>query len=249
MNNKLTKPTNSTLEQPSAAQQPSTAALSRPKGLHDRIAKPKTSAEGGAAPETLPNRIALLLDVSGSMGSAEGAKGVTKIEALRDAVTGFITACNMADTSLALEPFGDDYPSPNRLALTTFRPLLLTTAASLRDNGSTPLARAMRYALESYSMTRCVLVSDGEPDSADAAYSVAEGYKLSETPVDCVHIGDSTSGEACLRRIAEMTGGVYIKFENITSFSGAFKFLTPGYYGLLRSGGFAAEDLGAKEIK
>jgi Mg-chelatase subunit ChlD len=183
-----------------------------------------------------------MLDVSGSMAGP-------KITALRDACTGFVTACSFADTSLAVEPFGDDYPSGNRLPLTTVQPMVLTTVQMLQSHGSTPMARAMDFVLNTYSITRGVLVSDGQPDSEAEAYESAQQYREAGVPMDCVHIGDSTHGEACLQRIAEITGGQYIKFTDVASFSKSFKYLTPAYYAMLTSGAVSAEQLGAKELK
>jgi Mg-chelatase subunit ChlD len=210
------------------------------KGLHARLANPTVIADSD--PNTKPNRIALLLDVSGSM---EG----TKIQSLRDAVTSFIQSCTFGDTALALEPFGEGNPPPNRLALTCFGPLLTTTVQMLHAAGGTPMAGALTYVLSSYSLTRCVLVSDGQPDSESTTYAVAAEYREAGLPCDCVHIGDSTQGEECLRRIAEVTGGQYIKFTNIQSFARSFKYLTPAYYAQLTSGSVSAAQLGATEIK
>ena len=209
-------------------------------GLHARLRNP--SAVEASNPLTRPNRIALMLDVSGSMHGS-------KIASLRDAVTGFINSCNFGDTALALEPFGENYPPPNRMELSVFSPLLLSTVQMLKSYGSTPMAQAMDYVINIYSVTRGVIVSDGQPDSEHAVYTAAESYKEAGIPVDCVHIGNEVSGEECLRRVAEMTGGQYIKFTDIASFSKAFKYLTPMYYAMLTSGRVSASDLGAKELK
>lgn len=224
--------------------QPKTTAITTPKhsvgvtGLHARLRNPQQIEVND--PNTKANRIALLLDVSGSMSG-------DKIVKLRDACQSFISACNFTDTSLAIEPFGDS--GENRLPLTTFGPLLMTTCASLQASGGTPMAQAMDFVLNSYSLTRCVLVSDGEPNSDIAAFHSAEDFKTAGLQCDCVHIGASTSGESVLRRIAEMTGGQYIKFTDINSFANSFKYLTPAYYAQLTSGNVTAAQLGAKEIK
>ena len=194
-------------------------------GLHARLRNPVQQA--ASDPATKVNRIGLLLDVSGSMSGA-------KIVSLRDAVSSFITSCDMRDTSLALEPFGDD--GGNRVALTCFAPMLITTVQMLNAVGGTPMADALHYALGSYPLTRAVLVSDGQPDSEQAAYTEAVNYREAGVPCDCVHIGHNSDGEQCLRRIAEITGGQYIKFTDIQSFSKQFKYLTPAYYGQLTSG-------------
>jgi len=215
-------------------------AVSVGGALHARLRNPIAAPLDD--PNTKANRIALLLDVSGSMAGA-------KIQALRDACQSFVTSCTWGDTALALEPFGEGNPPPNRVALTCFGPLLMTTIPMLNASGGTPMDDALTYALGSYSLTRCVLVSDGQPDSEQAAYNVAESYREAGLPCDCVHIGYSVAGEECLRRIAEMTGGQYIKFTDITSFAKSFKYLTPAYYAQLTSGSVSAAQLGAREIK
>ena len=207
--------------------------------LHARLRQNITSQTD---PNTCRDRIALMLDVSGSMAGP-------KIVALRDAACGFVQACDMTTTSVAIEPFGEGSPPPHRLPLTCVQPMLVTTSMSLVDGGSTPMAQAMDYVINAYGVTRAVIVSDGEPDNAQACYDTAAQYRDAKLMIDCVHIGDSTSGEACLRRIAEITGGQYIKFTDVAQFSKSFKYLTPAFYGILTSGGLSASDIGAKELK
>jgi uncharacterized protein YegL len=207
-------------------------------GLHARLSNPKVNP--ALDPLTRPNRIALLLDASGSMSG-------DKNRCLQEACSSFVQSCNMADTALAVETFGVE--PEIRVALTTQQPLLMMTMMSIPAYGGTPMANALDYVLASYSITRGVLVSDGQPDSEQAAYEVAQHYKAAEIPVDCVHIGNSVSGEACLQHIAEITGGKFIKFTNIESFAKSFKYLTPAYYAQLTSGGVSAAQLGANEIK
>lgn len=208
------------------------------KGLHARLQSPTVTTQLDA--NTKPNRIALMLDASGSMSG-------NKIESLREACQSFVQNCNFGDTALALETFGAE--PEIHIALTCQQPLLMMTAMSLAACGNTPMATTMDYTLNSYSITRGVIVSDGQPDSETATYGVAMQYKEAGIPVDCVHIGTSVSGEACLQRIAEITGGKFIKFTDIASFSKNFKYLTPAYYAQLTSGGASAAMLGAKEIK
>lgn len=219
-------------------QQPKPAGVIRLPGLHARLSNPKVAA--GIDPLTRQNRIALMLDASGSMCGS-------KIQSLRDACASFVQSCNMSDTALAVETFGAE--PEIRVALTCQQPLLAMTVMSIPASGGTPMAAALEYVLRTYSITRGVLVSDGQPDSEAAAYLVAEQYKTAEIPVDCVHIGQSVSGEACLQRIAEMTGGKFIKFTDIQSFAKNFKYLTPAYYAQLTSGAVDAAQLGAREVK
>jgi len=196
-------------------------------GLHARLASPLASNNLDAA--TLPNRLALLLDTSGSMNGH-------KIQSLQDAMQSFVNACDFTNTAIAVQTFGGDDDHIGRLPLTVFHPILMTTIAALRASDSTPMADAMAYALRAYSLTRCVLVSDGEPDSVDRAYEAAHEMREAGLPCDCVHIGNSHSGEQCLRQIAEITGGCYVKFTDVSQFAKQFKYLTPAFYGQLTSG-------------
>lgn len=210
--------------------------------LHQRVAKAEAS-QMRVNPLTLPNRISLMLDISGSM--SESAQGRSKIEHLKDAIQGFLTACDFSTTSVSLDTF------PSRgvaIDLTVVQPILLTTTLSLTAGGGTPMAQAMDLVLNMRSLTRGVIVSDGEADGAQAAREVARQFASAEIVVDCVHIGDSVGGEGLLKEIAEITHGLFIKFDNVSNFSKAFKYLTPSFRGMLTSGG-AAELIGAKEVK
>lgn len=226
----------------SVAKQQGAGVGSKLSGLHARLRNPQVQA--ASDPLTRPNRIVLMVDCSGSMAGE-------KIISLRDACVGFVNACDMTDTSIGLEPFpeGSHDSSNRRLPLTTVHPMLMTTCMTLSASGGTPLAQAMQYVINTYPVTRSVIVSDGHPDRAEACYETANTYVDAGVPCDCVHIGDSTHGEEVLRRIAEMTGGQYIKFTDVSAFSKAFKYLSPAFYGTLTSGGLSASSLGAKEIK
>lgn len=208
-------------------------------GLHARLRNPK--AVVASDPLTRPNRLALMLDVSGSMYG-------DKIISLREAATGFVNACNFSDTAIALEPFGE-HPVVNRVDLTTQQMMLVTTIQMLRDSGGTPMAEAMDYCLNTYSISRGVIVSDGQPDRETMVYEQARNYAEAGIPIDCVHIGLGGDGEECLKKVADITGGIFIKFTDITAFSKSFKYLTPGFRALLTTGAVTPAQLGAKEIK
>ena len=211
--------------------------------LHQRLKAPEVTADD---PASRSNRIALMLDASGSMAGHDGSDK-TKIDCLRDAMQSFITSCNMRDTALAIESFGDQHRS--RLAPTCFAPLLMTTAMSIDAEGSTPLHEAMDYVLMTYSVTRGVVVSDGNADLPSLALDCAGRFAEAGIPLDCVHIGTSDYGADLLKQIAERTGGKFIKFTDINAFASNFKYLTPAFYAQLTSGSVSAAALGAKEIK
>lgn len=203
--------------------------------------------------QSMPNRIALMLDTSGSMHETEqggwlakyNSNAKEKIALLREACQGFLTSCNFGDTSIAIETF--PHSKRTRLPLSTFEPILATTIMALDAAGGTPMAEAMKYVLGSYSLTRGVIVSDGDADYAIVCESIAQDFKLADVPLDCVHIGKSPNGEALLAEIARITGGLFIKFDNVENFAKNFSYLTPQKRASLFLTG-AQQMLGAKEI-
>ncbi len=202
-------------------------------------------------PLKMPNRICLMLDCSGSM------KG-SKIELLKNAVQNFASRCDFSDTAVALETF----PKRDSLPLSTQQVLITSFAILLEAGGGTPMRACVSHVIENTPLTRGVIVSDGQAtdwytndesllDEAKSSSpdNVLTLYKEQKIPIDCVHIGDSSSGEELLRRIAAETGGIYIKFTDVSAFSNAFGYLAPAFRGMLTSGQIDAEKLGAKEIQ
>lgn len=185
--------------------------------------------EADSRADTLANRIALVLDCSGSMSGQP-------ISLLRQAVEAFADACNFLDTSVAIRPFPEGELRP--LSCNKF--LIIAAAQMLNATGGTLLGAALQNTLENLSITRAVLVSDGEP--TDSWHDVVGIYAGAEIPVDTVHIGDSVGGEDVLRTIASQTGGIYMKFKNTHSFATSFSYLTPAKRGLIA-------DKSADEVK
>jgi len=172
-----------------------------------------------------------------------------KINQLRIAGESFIHNCNMEDTSVGLVTFGLE-PEEIRRPLSNDSTLLLSEILSLVADGGTPMGEAMKYTLENIPITRGVLVSDGRPtDNPQCWKEVAHMYAEATIPIDCVHVGDSENGVDVMKSIAEITGGIYMKFKDVGNFASAFKFLTPGSRALLTSGSVDAQALGATEIK
>ena len=66
--------------------------------------------------------------------------------------------------------------------------------------------------------------------------------------MDCIHIGSSSAGETLLKRIAEATGGAYMKLVDAQKLSHALKYLQPHYRAMLMSPE-AKELTGADEIE
>jgi Mg-chelatase subunit ChlD len=219
--------------------------------FQQRVNEAKASQPDAAS---LPNRLCLMLDRSSSMSGE-------KLELLKQAIDNFASRCNFVDTALAVETF----PASLSLDLTNVAVMITTSVSTISASGNTPMRSCVQGSLEKVPMTRGIIVSDGEatdwhqhdygtddgeynekPSKAD---DVLDLYKKAQIPIDCVHIGDSSSGEDLLRRIAKETGGVFLKFTDVSAFSSGFGYLTPGYRAMLTSGQVSAEDIGAREIR
>jgi hypothetical protein len=99
-------------------------------------------------------------------------------------------------------------------------------------------------------MTRGLIISDGAANDWYNTYTydqerrntnpyyndTVQKYIDAQIPVDCVHIGDSDSGEALLKYVATTTGGLFIKFKSTGNFAQAFKYLAPTYRAMLGDG-------------
>lgn len=197
---------------------PTPITIGKPGGLHARIAQAEMVKEivgETSNPTTMPNRIALMLDCSGSMDGE-------KMDLLKKAAQSFIQDADLTSTSLAIEAFGMYL----RQSLTTDRMTLWSACFGLAADGGTPLHEAMRVCIE-YPLTRAIIISDG--DANTDCETETENFVYKKIPVDCVHIGNSTGGEALLQRIASKTGGLFIKFKDVSQFASAFRFLLPEY--------------------
>jgi Mg-chelatase subunit ChlD len=187
-------------------------------GLHARIAEGellKTITPSEALNvNTLPNRIALMIDTSGSMYGES-------IKLLENAVQDFVQKSNPSDTAIAIESF----PRQVRIEPTNDKQKLWLLTMGLEANGGTPMCEAMGYCSANYNLTRAILISDGQPDKSpkDSALS----YKNQGVAIDTVHIGNSTDGEAILKEVSEITGGLFVKFKDVKQFATAFSFLLP----------------------
>jgi hypothetical protein len=231
------------VEQPSGKQieQTGTGAKIKMPGLHQRVQAREAQVKL-ADPLTCSHRIGLMLDLSGSMNDYDDGKGNTtyggmyhdssrrgpegikpKVEYLKEAVSGFTTACDFVTTSIAIESFPENISRP----LVCDGILVNITVQAAKAGGGTPLGDAMQRMLEIHPITRGIIISDGEAGGQSAPLDVTVDYKEAGIPIDCLHIGSSTEGERLLIEIAERTGGIFMKFTNVGNFAKAFQFLSP----------------------
>jgi hypothetical protein len=222
-------------------------------GLHSRLKAAEILKE--TVPQIdvrlLLNRLSIICDFSGSMDERAGGSWKdetlkTKFQLLQEAVQDFAMRSNPADTAIAVESF----PRGFRIDLCNDPQQVYLRMIGCSTLGSTPMSEGMYGALDNHSPTRAMLISDGDHDGGDDPFTAAHKYKSKEIIIDTVHIGNSTRGEEALKRIAEITGGMYMKFKDVQSFSANFHYLLPAeraaIAGMLPEQ--AARLLGANEV-
>lgn len=195
-------------------------------------------------PEEVPNRLGIVLDDSGSMGT-DGMENAHK------AVRGFTNSCNMLDTSIAVVPL-----NKASQPLTCNYDLLNMYVSSIHATGGTPIYRKLDEMITNVKITRGVLFSDGDPTDSSIladekktetnndfwyghrtsaqAKEVLQKYVAKEIPIDTIYIGiEESSGYKEMKRIAEITNGTFIHFKDTNSLSTGLKYLAPKYRALL----------------
>jgi Mg-chelatase subunit ChlD len=192
-------------------------------GLHSRIAQSELQKEiappsESIDPSKMEHRLGLMLDCSGSMNGES-------IKQLSLAVQDFISKADFSNTAMAIETFPSSASS--RINLISDKTILWLHCMSFDANGGTPMSEAMIFVKGSYHLTRAIIISDGQPDSPESCKIEARYYKEKEIPIDCIHISESSSGEELLKSIADITGGIYVKFKDTSSFASAMHFLLP----------------------
>ena len=215
-------------------------------GLHNRL-KQAEKTQAALDPLTMQNRIGIMPDVSGSMSDL--VQGKQKCDHLKDALQSFISACDFTNTSLAYESFGMGHGREISVALCAQQGPLFAYAMGFGAHGGTPMDDAMAAMLNKNSITRGIIISDGCANNPAAALDWARNFKNAGVPCDTVHIGDERQGEELLQQIAEITGGMFIKFKDVASFGKNFKYLAPAFRGLLLNANNAAALIGADEVK
>ena len=226
MTDKLTKPTSSNEVDNLRQKQIKLPGISNRVHAYQEKVK---NADANA--DTLPNRIALILDCSGSMSDEP-------IKLLHQAIEAYANACNFSDTSVPIG-YSDLRFSYSLIGknnknrpLSCNRLLIITSGSLLEADGNTPMGEALESAISELSLTRAVLVSDGLPDDSDHALRACDPYIELKTPIDCVHIGQGAGAEL-LQKIASKTGGIFMKFKDIHTFTQSFAYLTPSKRALL----------------
>lgn len=202
-------------------------------GLHSRIAAKELQDTliPKADSTKMPNRITIIADFSGSMDSgiydhnrilSNSNSNKSKLECLKEAVQDFALRSDDQTTAIAVQSFPEGFC----IDLTVDKQEVYLKMTQIHTLGDTPIGQGMISALRQ-KPSRCMIISDGEATDGNAAFDQAKSYKEKELVCDTVHIGESTSGEATLKKIAEITGGMYLKFRDAQTFAESFHFLLP----------------------
>jgi hypothetical protein len=182
-------------------------------------------------PTEMKHRIGIVFDDSSSMGDKQ----------IQDAIAGveeFLRSCVAGETAVAIQPM-----NAGGLALNSNLPAVAVFTQRMRATGGTPLVLKLTDMLQANPLTRAIVFSDGQPNS----YSLEQYKKLIgfERPVDTVYIPSgyiNEEAEAFMRKLAEDTGGIYLRLESGKSnFRTAFKYLSPGLRYMLADKSFVTK--------
>lgn len=214
-------------------------------GLKSKL---QTAAAQGTTLDNMANAKERIIIVADDSGSMDGLP----MQQQKKAIAAFLGVCNPIDTAVGITPMNRE-----RINLTLVHPMILAKTSGWPDHGGggTPTFKTLKTALEQ-KPTRVVLVSDGQPtdgnakehhyhhneskliNSEDEINPTLTKYKIANVKIDTVFIGSEsdTSGQAEMKAIAELTGGMYIFFKEGESFAKQFKYLAPAYYAMLTAG-------------
>jgi len=134
----------------------------------------------------------ILVDMSGSMGDRDAPGGRTRYE---------VAEQELRELQAAL---------PGKIGVVAFSSdvQFCPTGVPVRMGGGTDMAKALKFVRAADGLAKIVLISDGEPDSADATLKEARLFKHR---IDTVYIGPESGpyarGREFLQRLAAATGG------------------------------------------
>lgn len=163
----------------------------------------------------------------------------------RQAVETFLDNCFAGATKVGLASF------PELVVLEPTHDLnaVRQAAQAIEPTGSTPMHEPLDFVITEWPCTHGIVISDGSPDSRDAVLAAAQAYKAKSVKIDAVHIGSDHGGEELMKQLAEITGGIYIKFTNVAAFATSFRYLTPRHRLTLTTSKNPVALLGAAEVK
>lgn len=197
-----------------ATNAPATGSLS----FRDRLKlKPGQSVHG-------IERVQIIMDVSGSMENRMQDDRM-RIVAAKKAIEFFLDHSQPHQCAIGLTVFGtttclgvETLTSPSYVYDDVRHQLTYLTA-----KGFTPMAEALHSVIRQEIISRAIVVSDGLPDSKDAAFREAEMYIERGFPIDTIYIGtEGDQGHKFMVQLAKMTGGIFAFASDLKAFEKAF---------------------------
>ena len=185
------------------------------------------------SPEKVDKLLLILLDTSGSMSEAMGNS--SKISVAWKVFHEKLLP-NMSGWSYGIIGFGDSavwitHPTTNITALTPRNPYA---------SGMTALGQALKIAWDwskTYSKeARFIVLSDGRPNDMNPDDILNMVKECNSVPIDTVGIGNGNSysyDPMFLRKLSEITGGIFSEASSVQMLSDTIKRLSPAERPLL----------------
>lgn len=156
--------------------------------------------------------VVVLVDTSGSMGTADSRGGLTR----------YAVAC---DELAALQA-----SLPGKVAVISFsdRTMFCPDGVPFNLRGGTDLAGALRFAkIADVPGMRFILISDGEPTEPQAALREAAKYRAK---IDVIYVGSelNPAGRGFLTRLARQSGGQTVTAEAAKQLAATVQYLLAG---------------------
>jgi uncharacterized protein with von Willebrand factor type A (vWA) domain len=165
-------------------------------------------------------RVALLIDTSGSMDSAWPGYVKLKLHAAADALQAIVEASDAELTDYSLTGFDSA-----TYQVCPFGASLLAVSAGayrLQARATTNMADGLLTVLHT-NPSRIILLTDGQADNPARVMQEVDRAVMLQVKIDCVGIGDAN--DEFLRTICEKTGGIYHRAQSPDELSYVFQAL------------------------
>jgi uncharacterized protein YegL len=174
----------------------------------------------------------ILIDVSGSMSESLG-KGTTKIQALWQAMQKDL-APKLSGWTYGVIAFGDFAVGVKWLIGPTDKPEKILIMKQPSADGSTPMKGALQMAWDwskiNAQKVRFILITDGFPTDCRTDGDILSLCFANKTiPIDTIGVGSNKQNydEKFLRKICEITGGVFSKVNSVNTLTDTLVMLSP----------------------
>jgi Mg-chelatase subunit ChlD len=173
--------------------------------------------------------VAIIADASSSMQESIPG-GMSKIEAEKDALINMLKK-GMAGSKIYLVECPGEDGYPHSFVPTTNPKQIITIVRTMYSSGMTPMFGALEIAYDKTKgqKVRFILMSDGMPNDCHNE-DILDLVKKKEVVIDTIGIGDPSSGNYdpdFLKKIAEITGGIYKEIHNYQQFMKELYALSP----------------------